>query len=1591
MIVKPIPDPLPNEHVIQVEPVMAPLGVDADWRRRANLFTSRALSADALLVEQSERSGRLSLLGQHLSSGVVAGLDPRLEGAGTTTAVLHVSAGAGIGQSGEDVIVRRQFAVPVANLPFFGGDKDPDTFTLEALAALPLGPADGTLAGILALVPTTDIEEPTASPVDPCEVDTGDAPFVDSVRMEGAALVLFGWPLAWNMPNRLSRRWRSRLAYQLFDRERRRKPGHLFAWEARGVPLALLGFDDQKRPLWVDRSSVARQGGLPQARTRFVKERGSPILWQARILQFSEQLASLTPGSISDGSAVKSFRRLPPVGVLPKDAVDYREWTVRFFPPRFQIEAVPIPFEQLDAVARASASLEPLDLCRTELVRVLVPVPESVYEPRLLIDEPLDPVFIDTIEQGLQRLGINLKRRSVVRSRLNVLQDAISGARPDRYPASDPEADVDESRYVPAELPEGRDEDLYDTVNGVVPKAVALLQNRYAPAWEQPVDIVSVQIPHPPPTGDNLPDPRREFQGQLTGAPLAISRPDKAHVMGRGPFRTLWYRTFDGRSWSGLVQVQPFTTNPDTGLPLLPQIRAKSGPAASISGRGRLDLFFRDQQDNLRTCFVDTRAAKPAFTQPRTVAERCRTQPAAAWVVEGRTEVVYGGPPPPDPNGNVPKGRILWRVRVSNTGSSSPQAIPLPNTGLPNQRVIGDPVAVALKGVVHAFALITDRIRSGGLNIEYNHDIWQVSLLGDPSLPPQSQFHVPPGTAVRWLNACVTGSHIDLLALDGSATLWHSRYTDPSTLQPPPRSTPPQGLGPINAGGDGEVILIPPWGPWVAVGHDLSLVPAMSPSDDGSRLDVVARTVDGHLKRTSFDGTAWAPMESLGTELSQTSPAVIRRGNDVDVLSRGREGLLWRRPVENNTNRTYRSLGLLGVANDLAVRNGKVDEALDAAFLRVQTEIHRIRQLMLGNSTSSVLSTSPVLAQIAVAEVRPATQMDVATFIGGLKRTISYSTTTKADPGDLKSQLTKINPVIDTLQGAMTTKRDLMARTLGLLAGMDFDITGALLADVRPVPWRASRVPPTGIIGRAGIIPAPEIRTSVPLVDLLRLSVDDWNTVFTNYVAPKVPPRAQESTYFSTAIAQLEDLLNALRGVEDRVQDYQTVLVESATLLSELNGLLSSGNSRLTVLGKGIAEGRQDLVVARALLAEEEARLKVINDRRDRVRREHVKFLVYQRPRTSQMEKPPPTRALDTGLYVSELPAALAETRAAPPELWTLIHVLRDAPVSWFTNGPQVHLQLDRLDVVLASLNAARARALVHVAPPPPAINRAPTRAGDGVVRALGAQNLAIAKTRAATATLDVESLAMRGWAELQSLAHLHVTFGDLAAGGHGRPDVSQWAAQEVEKITKVATHLHVLFGQVSPRVRLDWAELVSEYDAPFDLRQLSALPRWNELQSAERRHLQELVDWLFGQMNLSVAEAKSLINDVVRTAILLASHAPVDEIVSGHLPKPHPAKVGGLMEVAVDPTRVRIGMHVLLSSGEHTVQAVVEDLAGGSARARVFSASAEVVSLAENTVAKFSEPSHPGSLLPIPRPAVPPPAPTVTALATRTLATKLR
>ena len=75
---------------------------------------------------------------------------------------------------------------------------------------------------------------------------------------------------------------------------------------------------------------------------------------------------------------------------------------------------------------------------------------------------------------------------------------------------------------------------------------------------------------------------------------------------------------------------------------------------------------------------------------------------------------------------------------------------------------------------------------------------------------------------------------------------------------------------------------------------------------------------------------------------------------------------------------------------------------------------------------------------------------------------------------------------------------------------------------------------------------------------------------------------------------------------------------------------------------------------------------------------------------------------------------------------------------------------------------------------------------------------------------------------------------------------------------------------------------------------------------------------------------------DVVRVSILLASHAPVAEIVAGQVRTPQNAQVGGVVDVDLDRGRPRIGMKVgIYTAGVLSVQGVVRDISGARRASR--------------------------------------------------------
>ncbi len=148
-----------------------------------------------------------------------------------------------------------------------------------------------------------------------------------------------------------------------------------------------------------------------------------------------------------------------------------------------------------------------------------------------------------------------------------------------------------------------------------------------------------------------------------------------------------------------------------------------------------------------------------------------------------------------------------------------------------------------------------------------------------------------------------------------------------------------------------------------------------------------------------------------------------------------------------------------------------------------------------------------------------------------------------------------------------------------------------------------------------------------------------------------------------------------------------------------------------------------------------------------------------------------------------------------------------------------------------------------------------------------------------------------------------------------------------------------------------------------MNLRNLATLPRWGEIPYLERREIQALVDWLYGRMDPRQSEGVALLSDLIRVCILLASHAPVNEIVSGRVQETAPVKTGGRVTVGVDPVKVaagkvRVGMPVMIYREQRVVaQAVVEDIVADRASTRIVNAIEGNVQLQQNDKVQFGEP----------------------------------
>jgi len=271
MNVKRLRDVLPGERLLAVEPPLQTELLDAPGR--LNFYDGRSLSAGALEREQRHRAGRLSVAGRFLEPGIVAGLELDLVSPlpGAQPDYLEIAAGAALTMDGEDLVLGRSLRVALAEIPVYapasllvdpGAEEAP-----EMSGSWRFGPRFGDLVDPASLLPRVAVivlRAVAAGMVgegdanDPCALSPDDYAFEDWQWVDALQVVMHVWPTTeLPLPAR-DALWRNRLADTVFNAEQALTDHAQLPWWALGVPLALVAFDDQWEPQFVDRFSVAR-------------------------------------------------------------------------------------------------------------------------------------------------------------------------------------------------------------------------------------------------------------------------------------------------------------------------------------------------------------------------------------------------------------------------------------------------------------------------------------------------------------------------------------------------------------------------------------------------------------------------------------------------------------------------------------------------------------------------------------------------------------------------------------------------------------------------------------------------------------------------------------------------------------------------------------------------------------------------------------------------------------------------------------------------------------------------------------------------------------------------------------------------------------------------------------------------------------------------------------------------------------------------------------------------------------------------------------------------------------------------------------
>jgi len=1525
MNVFPISSPFPGEHLIGTFPVMRPETANG-WRLRLNFWPGRALTAEALELEQENRAGRFAGRGRLATPGIVAGLEVALESPPTADPELklaghfiHVMPGHGFLAGGEDVVVPRPLRVP-----------------LDKIRADAEFTPNSSWAAVLVLRPAEFRVFDKHDPEDPCQLDPSQDPFASERRQDACILRLCQLPAELKslpvLGNPDDPHWRNRLAHVIFSEEAAasarqqirfretledgtRRPDDqrwdtlllyagLFPWELVGMPLALLSFElipgTQMRRFFLDRASVARPGGQSLARPRpavrlatgeteetfHPRGAGTPFNWKARVDQFAEQLGPIRIYHGADVAAAASqFQFLPPTGFLPRIALKFlttsqamalplspnqapdRAGMSHFFPTSFEVEAVPVAIEDLDAALAAGAVLAPYDLRTTvtDNVRVLVPLPERVFDPQLLVIEREDPIFAATVGRFVATRQDWRQRRDFVRGRRDAFDLLATGPHPP----------------VPLRLldPGQLEREPVETVEGLGFTEALLSPVTTPPPWEIRVDFAAehaisstttlflalmVDADFPPgPIEVRWRKNEEEFGFRWIEPPAPPL--ERIDTNGESLATPLWQRFTVAATQLGL------TPGKLTGFTL----RLYSG-RIGLAAAGELGPDEQNGEPVEHTWWrAQERTPEPRFTGGEWT--RIPTTTDSPKQLLAPFEDLYI---PVFPDGRTQDQRIKEVETAINPLIVTKRAKPL---------------SVDTDGLERVLAELDAEAGEADDFVDANFTRAQVNLyrirklvLGENAA---QKLLINPAIATIAEQETATASADQLTSFIKEAKKTSAPVVtaeEVNTILAPKQTSLAETTGTERF--SRRTFDIPTFDPTILDAAVKSAVlrerPLSLPIDAFKALDLV-RDIKGQLPESG----PTLPPRGLSIGLRFEEPKATKN------LAHSRAAL---NELLNQLPRLRLSL------TGETVRTLKGD---DISLLELQGRINR--QMSPGdltvtpNDTGGSLKSGEYFYQVTAiykieGETLPSPEGTANVAADGGSVTIKWK---------------------DTHRSAGSKEAESIAGYRVYRRAKSSEYYSASATELSYTD--------TGAPGTTGIPPTSRETAINRLltVDAITVNVDEADVTLA----------ALDITETKSAI---------LRTIERIIQQRRLVVKNGLETLSLLRARRDAAAARVLVIEGRLAEARHDVSVARTLRQEEQQRVASVNERRDALLVDEVTFLAYTRPRAVDLiHRSLAYWKLELEGTPAPIPACLRRHDEAPPPLNAYIQLFREAPVRWFPSLDPLLVALDTSDKMIALMASVRSAAVSFGGFDAGAAVRDSAEAVQ--ITLLGAHQVVSAERRK-SASIEVGDKTGRRWKDFHRDAQEHAAIGDLIRGAHGSQQVSVNAAKELEQIGHVATCLHAEFAAVPPAIRLVWVERFSQFDRPGFLRDLSILPHYGRLDRPTRRTLQEFADWLFGRVKSTEQDALNLMNDLVRLCLLLASHAPVNRIIAGHLPRPIPVRVGIRIPIRpLNPDFVRVGMEFHVWQASRVVaRGRVEDLQQDEVTARVDQLEAQTTTL---------------------------------------------